>query len=378
MILICYWPPDFPALHPEGKTRWQQFAELDFVGILLLGGGLSVFLVGIGFGGNPYDWTSAAVLCPIILGGLGTFVAFPLWEVYSPDTIVKLCPPHLFQNVRTVVVPYGVTFVAGMALISLGTLWPQQITRLFTTVPETIGWYGLANQGAATSKSSPHSMSQSVLIRTVGLIVAGQTFGSLGKSRWQFIFVVTLMALFLGLNATATQHTPVRAIAFVGVASAMIGAINCFGTLIVQLGARDEDIGLATGLLNSVRAVGGAVGIAIYSSLLSNRISSTWAVDISKAVVQAGLPTSSVANFLGMGSASIHQKVTKFSGALQTANFTSVANVSPAIIEVGLEAQKTVYVDAFRTVYLVTIAFGGKEVSLLICSKRAHHAQVLR
>lgn len=118
--------------------------------MLLFAGGLTVFLIGIGFGGNPYQWTSAAVLCPIILGGLCVFVAFPLWEIYSPDTIVKVCPPHLFRSVRTVVIPYGVTFVAGMALISLGTLWPQQIARLFTTVPSTVGWYALANQGCAT------------------------------------------------------------------------------------------------------------------------------------------------------------------------------------------------------------------------------------
>lgn len=133
----------------------------------------------------------------------------------------------------------------------------------------------------------------------VGLLVSGQTFGTLRRTRWQFIFVVTMMALFLGLNATVTQHTPVRAIAFVGIASAMVGAINCIGTLIVQLGAKDEDIGLATGLLNSIRAVGGGVGVAIYSSLLNNRIASTWAVDVGDAVVQAGLPPSSVTTFLG-------------------------------------------------------------------------------
>lgn len=118
--------------------------------MLLIAGGLTVFLIGIGFGGNPYSWTSPTVLCPIILGGLCVFVAFPLWEVYCPADIAKICPPHLFQNVRTVVIPYGVTFVAGMALISMGTLWPQQIARLFTTNPTTVGWYALANQGCAT------------------------------------------------------------------------------------------------------------------------------------------------------------------------------------------------------------------------------------
>jgi MFS family permease len=154
LIMICYWPPDFIGLHPEGKSRRQQVAELDFIGIILFAGGLTIFLIGIGFGGNPYRWTSATVLCPLILGGLCVFLAFPLWEVYSPDTTAKICPPHLFRNVRTVVVPYGVTFVAGMALISLGTLWPQQIARLFTTDPSIVGWYALANQGSATGMSA--------------------------------------------------------------------------------------------------------------------------------------------------------------------------------------------------------------------------------
>lgn len=108
-----------------------------------------------------------------------------------------------------------------------------------------------------------------------------------------------MMALFLGLNSTVNQHTPARAIAFICVASAMVGATNCIATLIVQLGANDQDIGLATGLLNSIRGVGGGTGVAIYSSLLNNRIASTWAADVGDAVVQAGLPTSSVSSFLG-------------------------------------------------------------------------------
>jgi hypothetical protein len=209
-------------------------------------------------------------------------------------------------------------------------------------------------------------MPHRVLISIVGFIVFGQTFGTLRKTRWQFIFVVTLMALFLGLNATVTQNTPARAVAFVGLASAMIGATNCIGTLIVQLGARDEDIGLATGLLNSIRAVGGGVGVAIYSSLLKNRISSTWAVDVGSAVVQAGLPPSSVANFLGKNSSEGGKRLLTSSGALQTGNLTSIPDITPTIIDAGLEAQKNVYVGAFRMVYLVTIAFGGKSVDLAI------------
>jgi MFS family permease len=154
LILVLYWPPDFLGLHPNGKTRVQQFRELDFIGLLLFGGGLTVFLVGIGFGGNPYSWTSATVLCPLIIGGLVCLVALPIWELRSPDSISKLCPPHLFSNIRAVVVPLAVSFVGGMALISTGILWPQQVQRLYTTEPESVGWFGLATNGAATRKST--------------------------------------------------------------------------------------------------------------------------------------------------------------------------------------------------------------------------------
>lgn len=150
LILIFYWPPGFLGLHPDGKTRWQQFLELDFVGLLLFGGGLTVFLIGIGFGGNPYPWTSVICLGPVIIGGISVFVGFPLWEVYCSDTIAKLCPPRLMRNMRAVGVPLGVSFAGGMALISTGILWPQQVQLLFTTVPQTVGWYGMATNASAT------------------------------------------------------------------------------------------------------------------------------------------------------------------------------------------------------------------------------------
>jgi hypothetical protein len=69
LVTVFYWPPDFVELHPEGKTRFGQFKELDFVGLFLFGGGLTCFLLGISFGGNPYPWRSAIVVAPTVIGG---------------------------------------------------------------------------------------------------------------------------------------------------------------------------------------------------------------------------------------------------------------------------------------------------------------------
>jgi MFS family permease len=40
-----YFPPSHPR--PDGKTKWQEFKELDFVGAVLFVSGLAVFLYGL-------------------------------------------------------------------------------------------------------------------------------------------------------------------------------------------------------------------------------------------------------------------------------------------------------------------------------------------
>jgi hypothetical protein len=69
LIVVFYWPPGFFGLHPDGKSKKEQFKELDFVGLLLFGGGLTTFLLGVSFGGNPYTWRDVHVLAPLLIGG---------------------------------------------------------------------------------------------------------------------------------------------------------------------------------------------------------------------------------------------------------------------------------------------------------------------
>ena len=68
LITVFYWPPTFLDIRQDGKTRLQQIKEMDFVGLLLYGGGLTSFLLGVSWGDNPHPWTSATVLAPLIIG----------------------------------------------------------------------------------------------------------------------------------------------------------------------------------------------------------------------------------------------------------------------------------------------------------------------
>jgi hypothetical protein len=73
-----YHPPSYDQLHVHGKTKWQQFKELDFGGIFLFCAGIVLFLIGLSWGGQSYPWKSAHVISTLIVGGL-TLVAFALY-----------------------------------------------------------------------------------------------------------------------------------------------------------------------------------------------------------------------------------------------------------------------------------------------------------
>lgn len=71
---FLYHPPSFEQLH-VGKTRMQQAKELDWVGIFLFVAGCVLFLIGLSWGGSTYPWTSAEVLCTLLIG-IATIVVF--------------------------------------------------------------------------------------------------------------------------------------------------------------------------------------------------------------------------------------------------------------------------------------------------------------
>jgi MFS family permease len=84
---FLYHPPTYSQLHVNGKTKWQAFKELDFIGIFLYIAGCVLFLIGLSWGGQVYSWTSAPVLCTIIIGIL-TLVAFGLYGKSPPSSCV--------------------------------------------------------------------------------------------------------------------------------------------------------------------------------------------------------------------------------------------------------------------------------------------------
>lgn len=135
---FVYFPPSHPR--PDGKTKWQELKELDYVGAFLFIAGLVVFLYGLSSGGTSYPWDAAGTLVPLILG-LFVFLSAFIYDFLVPRD--PLFPWYLFRMFREFSSLMVLVFVAGMVFFAASALNAQTILYLHTADPVKIGLYSL-------------------------------------------------------------------------------------------------------------------------------------------------------------------------------------------------------------------------------------------
>jgi hypothetical protein len=113
-----------------------------------------------------------------------------------------------------------------------------------------------------------------------------------------------------------------------------------------------QEIGIAGGLAGSIRSGICGVIVAIYTTILTNRLGQTIPQQVPPALVDAGLPAASVPAFLAALTSGA-------AGAMR-----AVPGVTDGIVAVGTAAYKQANSDAYKTVYLSTLAFSGVAILL--------------
>jgi hypothetical protein len=119
----------------------------------------------------------------------------------------------------------------------------------------------------------------------------------------------------------------------------------------VTLVIEPQDIGLATGVLGSLRALGGAVAQAVYVSVLNNEQAKNMPKYVGPAATAAGLPESSLPALLAA--------LTAGTGV------ESVPGATDSVLAAATAALKIAYSESFRIVFYCTIPFS---VLLIISS----------
>ncbi|RZU50768.1 EmrB/QacA subfamily drug resistance transporter [Krasilnikovia cinnamomea] len=240
-----------PVFVAESRVRPAGRRTFDVAGALLGTGGLLAVVLGV-IRAEPLGWGSAEVIA-LLAGGLGLLALFLRVEARSAAPLVPL---HLFRSrgLRTSVLALALNGAGFLAMFFLTAIFLQQVRGL--TALET----GLAflPMGIAA---------------IVSAVVASQLVTRFGTKPVQFGgAVLSVLGLLLltradATGAYATQLLPGLILFGIGIIAtgtpAMIAAVA---------GVRPDEAGAASGVVNSGYQVGGAIGLAVITTLATTHV----------------------------------------------------------------------------------------------------------
>ena len=202
--------------------------KLDYVGTVLLGGGLTIFLIGITYGLIPYGsndmgWSSPWVIAALVIG-MAMIIAFPFVEsrIKQPMFDMKLFKNRAFAfgNYSTLLGTIGYGGAMFMLIILLQGIWLPLHGYSYASVPFWAGIYMIPMMagflimgpigGALTDRFGAR------VLATLGMVIVAIAFLVLATFSYNFsylpfaftIFVLGLgNGLFAAPNSTAIMNS---------------------------------------------------------------------------------------------------------------------------------------------------------------------------
>ncbi|MCJ7514413.1 MAG: MFS transporter [Dehalococcoidia bacterium] len=247
IILFAFFFPNFRLDRLKHRIDWAGIAVLAVAVIPLL--------LALSWGGTEYPWISVQVISLFALSIIAAII-FPVIERRSEEPIVPL---EIFRN-PIVAISTPIIFLTGFTMFGSIIMIP-----LF--------FQGVLGLSATQSGSFLTPM------------VLGQVFGSFGSGQvlartgghYRTQGAIGLALMVVGL-AFLTQITPETSYAIAVVDIILVG----FGlgmtlplyTIAVQNAVSYNILGAATSAVPFFRSMGGAVGLAILGSVMTNRFTS--------------------------------------------------------------------------------------------------------
>ncbi|KIX05574.1 uncharacterized protein Z518_06446 [Rhinocladiella mackenziei CBS 650.93] len=299
--------------------RWVYY-----IGILLLVLGVVGVVTLLTWGGNAYPWKSARVIAMLAVGVV-LLIVFGLYETFvRNDGLID----HRFMETRNFIPIVAVGFVDGMLLYGVNAFLPVEFCAIFTSDPVRVNVYLLP-----------------LNIRViVGIFASTWLLGRTKHYRLCLIVSVFAIALFCGLTALATPSRVAMALVFTGLVGLGVGTTSVIPVVIISYAVPNFLIRTTETFLASMRALGGTIGITIFSSIYSNQMGKNLGPGVAAAAIKAGLPHSSAEAFVGA-----------FLGG-DTSALPEVSGSTPAIIGAAANAVKTISAQSFKYVWIALMA----------------------
>lgn len=225
--------------------------HIDYAGAALLIVAVTALLLALSWAGRVLPWTSPVIL--LLLAGAGAgIVAFWARERTAPEPIL---PPRLFQS-RVFAVSGPLIVLAAMVLFASVIYVPVHLQLV---------------QGRGAGASGLLLLPLTVGL-TSGATGGGRLIGVYGRYKIFPVLGMALAALVLASLSLADGLGQLGSSALLFVLGIGLGFIMPVLTVAVQNDVERRDLGAATASLGFFRSLGGALGVAVYGSILTRLV----------------------------------------------------------------------------------------------------------
>jgi EmrB/QacA subfamily drug resistance transporter len=239
-------------LLPTGAASTKASGGVDWIGLVLLAGGLVAILVPL-IEGQTLGWPLWTYV--LIAGGVVLIVLFALWEIwYTRRGQSPLVPPHLYSHAAftggtILALVYFAAFTS--IFFSISILWQSGLghTALesgFVSIPFAVG----SILGASQSSRLAPILGRRVLVIGVGMLTVGLTA----------VWLVLLLVPAADLTSWALLGPLLTA----GIGSGLFIAPNA---QFIVATVDPQEAGAASGVVGTMQRLGSAVGIAVIGSV---------------------------------------------------------------------------------------------------------------
>ena len=231
--------------------------RIDYLGAVLLAGGLAAVVLFTSLGGTTYPWGSARTIALIVIG-IVLLAAFALAETRAEEPILPL---EIFRN-RVFSVTSAVGFIIGVALFGAITYLPLYLQNVKGRSPTISGLLLTPLVGG-------------VLVTS---ITSGNLISRFGRYRPFPIVGTALMAIGLFLLSRLHVGTPVLTTALdMLVVGLGLGSVMQVLVLAAQNAVDYRFLGVVTAGSTLFRQIGGSIGVSVFGAIFANRLASNLA-----------------------------------------------------------------------------------------------------
>jgi len=355
IIAIWYKPP--PRVNSLGLTKRQVLGRIDFIGAFLAISGVTLFLVGLNWGEQPYAWNSAHVVACMTVG-LGLLVIFVVYEKFFAP--YPLFPGELIQHPRLFFVICFLCLTSGVNFIPVVVFWTIQCYTVYGASFRDAGIW-LLPIGFCIAGGAIISAGLMTVFKTkIHWILLGFCVIQTAGMYHDHVLLITLLTRS-GLGSVAAADpdniNTVWAPLIIGLLG--VGGVLLPSQVVFSIISPETLIGTSIALSIVIRAIGQVIGVSMFYNLfhshIEHRAMSNLTIFTLPAITNGFNPglhpveaTTELITTLTAG---------PFSAYAANFNITDPENIA-AIQQAGHELYKT----AFPELYLVSIAFGGAAI----------------